>query len=91
MKYVLITSLLLLTGCVSVPVKHSFPKPPDGIVERCPDLEQIVSDEERLSELLKVVTKNYNTYHDCAARHDLLVKWLNDQRALHDEVFNKGN
>ena len=91
MKYTLIALLMLLTGCITAPVKHSFPKPPDGIVERCSDLSLIVEGEERLSELLKVVTKNYSTYYDCAARHDLLVKWLNDQRALHDEVVNKGN
>lgn len=91
MKYLIVASLFLLTGCITVPVKHSFPKPPDNVIERCPDLAQLAADEDRLSELLKVVTKNYSTYHDCAARHDLLVKWLNDQRALHDEVFNKGN
>lgn len=90
MKYALLFSILLLTGCVTAPVKHSFPKPPEVITERCPDLNAIAEEEERLTEFLKVVTKNYSLYHDCAAKHDLLVKWINEQRAIHDEVFNKG-
>lgn len=91
MKYIILTSLLLLTGCISVPVKHSFPKPPEIITEVCPALNQIATDEEKLTEFLKVVSKNYTLYHDCASKHDLLVKWINEQREIHDAVFNKGN
>ena len=91
MKYVVIASLLLLTGCVTAPVKHAFPAPPEAITERCPDLNLLAQDEERLSEFLKVVTKNYTLYYECATKHDLLVKWINEQKAIHDEVFNKGN
>ena len=91
MKYILTLSLaFLLTGCVT-PVKHAFPTPPELIVERCPNLNQLAENEEQLTEFLKVVTKNYTLYHDCATRHDLLVKWINDQKAIHDAVFNKGN
>lgn len=89
MKYLLLCSLIFLTGCVT-PVKHSFPAPPDLIVEKCKSLDTINPDEERLSEFLKVVTKNYNLYYECAAKHELIVKWLNEQRTIHDAVFNKG-
>lgn len=89
MKYIIIASLITLTGCVT-PVKHSYPQAPEALVERCPDLTLLAENEERLSELLKVVTKNYTLYHDCATKHDLLVKWLTEQRAIHDAVFNKG-
>jgi hypothetical protein len=91
MKYIILTSLFFLTGCIATPVKHSFPKPPEIITERCPGLNQIAEDEEKLTEFLKVVTKNYTLYHDCASKHDLLVKWINEQREIHDAVFNKGN
>lgn len=88
MKYIALACLIFLTGCVT-PTKHAFPKPPELMVERCPDLYQLAENEEQLTEFLKVVTKNYSLYHDCASKHDLLVKWINDQKAIHDEVFNK--
>ena len=90
MKYILLVPLLFLTGCFTTPVKHAFPKPPENILERCPDLNLIAQDEERLTEFLKVVTKNYGLYYECSAKHDLLVKWINEQKAIHDEVFDKG-
>lgn len=90
MKYIAIAFLFLLTGCITVPVKHAFPKPSEIITEKCPNLSKINDDEEKLSELLKVVSKNYDLYYECATKHELLVKWINDQKAIHDEVFNKG-
>lgn len=89
MKYSLIALAFLLTGCITPPVKHAFPTPPELMVERCPDLNQLAENEEQLTEFLKVVSKNYTLYHDCATRHELLVKWINDQKAIHDAVFNK--
>ena len=88
MKYLIFASAIFLTGCVT-PVKHSFPTVPNEIIERCPDLYTLAEDEEKLTEFLKVVSKNYTLYHDCATKHDLLVKWINDQKAIHDAVFNK--
>lgn len=90
MKYIIILSLLFLAGCISAPVKHAFPTPPPVIVERCPELFALAENEDRLSEFLKTISKNYTLYHDCAAKHDLLVKWLKDQTQIHDSVFNKG-
>jgi hypothetical protein len=60
------------------------------IVERCPELFPVAENEDRLSEFLKTISKNYTLYHDCAAKHDLLVKWLKEQTQIHDSVFNKG-
>ena len=88
MKYILaLTSILMLSGCITI--KHAFPKPPETLTERCPDLIQLAENEEQLTEFLKVVTKNYSLYHDCATKHELLVKWINEQKAIHDAVFNK--
>ena len=89
MKYIALASLLLLTGCITAPVKHAYPTPPEQVVERCPDLYQLTENEEQLTEFLKVVTKNYTLYYECATKHDLLVKWINEQKAIHDAVFNK--
>mgnify|MGYP003327007057 FL=1 len=89
MKYIALASLLLLTGCIATPVKHAYPTPPEQVVERCPDLNQLAENEEQLTEFLKIVTKNYTLYHECASKHDLLVKWINEQKTIHDAVFNK--
>ena len=80
MKYIALASLLLLTGCIATPVKHAYPTPPEQVVERCPDLNQLAENEEQLTEFLKIVTKNYTLYHECASKHDLLVKWINEQK-----------
>jgi hypothetical protein len=91
MKYLVIASLFLLTGCISMPTtKHAYPTPPEVLTERCRDLNKIADDEEKLSEFLKIVTKNYTLYYECATKQELLVKWLMEQKAIHDEVFNKG-
>lgn len=87
MKYLLVLAPFLLSGCITI--KHAFPAPPVTLTERCPDLNQLAENEEQLTEFLKVVTKNYSLYHDCATKHELLVKWINEQKAIHDAVFNK--
>ena len=89
MKYLALLFIFLLTGCITTPVKHSFPKPPENVTETCQELYKLSDNEEQLSEFLKVVTKNYSLYYNCATKQDLLVKWINEQRALHDAVFNK--
>ena len=89
MKYLALLFIFLLTGCITTPVKHSFPKPPENVTETCQELYKLSDNEEQLSEFLKVVTKNYSLYYNCATKHDLLVKWINEQRAVHDAVFNK--
>ncbi len=90
MKYLILLPLLLLTGCFgTAPVKHALPEAPAQVVERCPDLKMMDENEERLSELLKVVTQNYTTYYECATKHDYLIKWYREQKAIHDSVFNK--
>ena len=71
MKYIALASLLLLTGCIATPVKHAYPTPPEQVVERCPDLNQLAENEEQLTEFLKIVTKNYTLYHECASKHEI--------------------
>lgn len=91
MKYLIIALVLFLTGCISVPVKHSFPQPPELLTATCTDLNKVTESEQKLSEFLKVVVENYALYHECATKHDLLTKWVTEQKAIHDAVFNKGN
>ena len=90
MKIIVVLVAALLVGCTTpTPVGHSLPEPPVIIIERCPALKTLKDDETRLSEFVKTVTENYILYHECAAKHDLLVKWYAEQKALHDKLFNK--
>lgn len=89
MKYLILSFLLLLSGCWTVPVKHPLPEPPLKLIEKCPQLKSLPDDEERLSELMKTVIENYSTYYDCAVKHDGLVEWYQIQKKIHDDVFNK--
>lgn len=90
MKLLIIPIALLLAGCVTAPVKHSFPRPPEVITEKCAYLNEVAENEQQLSEFLKVISKNYTLYHECATKHELLVKWIREQVEIHDAVFNKG-
>lgn len=92
MKFLFITPIAALcVGCatVSVPVGHALPEPPQILTERCPDLVLLPEKEERISEFLKAVTQNYTLYHECGAKHELLVKWYREQKQIHDAVHNK--
>lgn len=91
MKFLLIFTAALLTGCATVtaPVKHELPEPSVILTEKCPNLKQLPEGEERLSELLKTIVENYTKYHECGTKHELLVKWYTEQKALHDALFNR--
>lgn len=88
MKYFIIACAALLVGC-STTVKHKLPEPPKVLTESCLNLNRIADDETKLSEFAKVVVKNYSLYHECASKHELLLKWYNEQKVLHDEIFNR--
>ena len=85
-KLAFVLSTLLLTGCgtTPVPVKHKFPEAPAEILKACPDLHQ-VEPTEKLSEVLKVVTKNYSQYHECQIAVDTWIEWYKAQK----QIYNK--
>jgi len=90
MKVMLWLSPLLLTGCmVSAPVKHALPDMPALLTERCVELKLLNEKEEKLSELLKTVAHNYMMYHECATKHDLIIKWYKEQKQIHDVIHDK--
>lgn len=89
MRLLYLIPLLLLAGCVTVPVKHAMPELPPELAEQCPILKKLPEDEERLTEFLKVVTENYTTYYGCSTKQESLVKWYRAQKKIHDDVFNK--
>jgi hypothetical protein len=81
----LILLMFFLTGClVTAPVKQKFPEVPTELLKACPDLHQ-VEPTEKLSEVLKVITKNYSQYHECQIAVDTWIEWYNLQK----EIYNK--
>jgi hypothetical protein len=90
MKALMLIPFMLIAGCsTTTPVGHTLPNPPELIIEKCPNLKLLPEGETRLTELLKVVSENYMLYHECASKHDMLVKWYNEQKSIHDNIFNK--
>lgn len=85
MKYLLLIPAVLLTGCLTTPVKRNFPEVPQEIMQACPDL-KTVEQTEKLSDVLKVVTDNYGQYHECRAKVDAWIEWYKTQKHIFDSV-----
>lgn len=86
MKYIAIVLCLFLVGCSTAPVKHTLSSLPEELSTQCSTLNPIPESEEKLSELLKVVNRNYGLYYECMIRHESLVEWYNKQKKIHDDV-----
>jgi hypothetical protein len=84
MKYILIT-LLLLTGCTTVPVAPKFPQVPNQLMEKCPQLEKL-NDDTKLSDIAKSVTQNYTMYHECSIKLDAWIEWYGTQKQLYESI-----
>ena len=85
MKYIILIFAFLVTGCatVSVPVKAKFPAIPDTLVAKCPELEKI-QDDAKLSDMIKIISKNYTSYHECALKHDAIIEWYKVQKTIYE-------
>lgn len=87
MKYISILVLILLTGCAtkSVPVMAKFPIMPETLLVKCPDLEK-TEEGAKLSDISKVIVKNYTTYYDCAVKHEAIIEWYTIQKTIYESV-----
>lgn len=83
MKYALILTATLLTGCSTVvPVTARFPDPPGrNAQERCPQLQQLKADP-ALSDVARTITVNYSTYYECAVKADTWQEWYQVQKNI---------
>lgn len=84
-KLLLLIPALLLTGCLTTPVKRNFPEVPQELMEACPDL-KTAPETEKLSVVLKVVVDNYGQYHECKIKVDTWVEWYKTQKQIFDSV-----
>jgi len=85
MKLLLIVPVLLLTGCLSTPVKRSFPEVPEELKVACPDL-MMIEPTTKLSEVVTVVTKNYGQYQECQIKVDTWIEWHKTQKQIFESV-----
>ena len=83
MKYTLLLTAVLLTGCSTVvPVTAKFPDPPGrNAQERCPQLQKL-KDDPALSDVARTVTINYGTYYECAVKADAWQEWYQIQKRI---------
>lgn len=87
MKYALLLTAVLLTGCSTVvPVTAKFPDPPGkNAMERCPNLQKL-KDDPALSDVARTVTINYGTYYECAVKADTWQEWYQIQKNIFEGV-----
>jgi len=84
-RLLLLIPVILLTGCLTTPVKRTFPEVPKQLMEACPDL-KTTEPTEKLSEVLKVVVDNYGQYHECKIKVDTWVEWYKTQKFIFESV-----
>jgi hypothetical protein len=87
MKYILLASVLLLSACSTpVPVKQQFPVAPEVLLEKCPNLHKAADNETNITELLKVVVRNYGMYYECASKQEGWTDWYTKQKSIFEKV-----
>lgn len=84
-KLVMFIPVLLLTGCLSTPVKRSFPEVPEELKVACSDLIMLESTT-KLSEVVSVVAKNYGQYQECQIKSETWVEWYKTQKEIFESV-----
>jgi ferritin len=55
-------------------------------MEVCPKLETIDKPEIVLSEFMKVITRNYTKYHECANKVNAWQEWYKKQKDISDKA-----
>ena len=87
MKKLITIIALGLTGCATpVPVTMKFPDVPKDLLITCADLDKVQPTEEQLSEMMKVVVKNYGSYHECRLKVDSWIDWYKKQKEISDSI-----
>lgn len=85
MKVLLISLVLFLSACTSIPVQRNFPSIPSELKESCPDLKTI-PENSKMSDVIDVVVSNYGQYKECQIKVDAWIKWYNDQQKIFNGV-----
>lgn len=76
---------IVLSGCsTTVPLTKKFPDAPPELLKSCDDLNTVDENNNKITDLLKVVVENYKLYYECANRVEGWKLWHNSQKELFD-------
>ena len=87
MKYIILSLIILLSGCATkvVPIVAKFPEAPSTLLNKCPSLITLPEDS-KLSDVAKIVTQNYTLHYECVIKHDAWLDWYQQQKEIFDNV-----
>lgn len=83
---ILLLPVVLLSGCLDVPVARHFPEVPPELLVACPDLKLIDPNTTKLSEVVGVVAENYGQYAECKNKIDMWAEWYKAQKDIFESV-----
>ena len=83
---ILLLPVVLLTGCLDVPVARHFPEVPQDLLVACPDLKLVDPNTTKLSDVVGVVAENYGQYQECKIKVDTWIEWYKSQKEIFDSV-----
>jgi hypothetical protein len=85
-KLLILTAVVGLSACVSVPVERKFPSVPAELMTSCPPLVTVEPTTTKLSEVVQSVVTNYGQYQECDNKSQLWIEWYNTQKKIFDSV-----
>lgn len=85
-RLLILLPVLLLAGCLNTPVARHFPEVPADLLVACPDLKNVDTATDKLSDVVSVVAENYSQYHECRVKVDGWAEWYKSQKQIFEEV-----
>lgn len=86
MKMLLLTAVLILSGCSTAPVVMKFPEVPEALMQQCEPLDKVPADTKQLSTTAEVVIKNYGKYHVCRIKVEEWQEWYKSNKKIYESV-----
>ena len=86
MKMLLLTTVLILSGCSTAPVVMKFPEVPEALMQQCEPLDKVPADTKQLSTTAEVVIKNYGKYHVCRIKVEEWQEWYKSNKKIYESV-----
>lgn len=85
MRLLILTSTVLLSGCLASAPK--FPAPAsEEVMQACPQLKLAKTDSDKLTDLMDTIADNYKEYYECKDKLDTWIKWYKKQKENYDKV-----
>lgn len=88
-KIAIISAVVVLAGCTTVPVATKFPSSSTLLTTPCPKLEFVPDGTIKLSEMEKVVAANYTKYHQCANQINGWITWYTDEKQNYEQTVTR--